>query len=1696
VAAAFAALTREGYDGAQSATILAGLIDKIVAPSDAVKTKLKELGQASGIDLVADFSQTGLAARGLQGVINDVGKATDYNATAMFALLPALRGGRGELVLATQGASDLNSILGDLNDTFAGKTNPTLDSYARAQGLASTQAGEFRNQLKLAAADAGSDFLPTFTSILSALNGTDEGVKKAAIDIGLFAVGLKAAVVAGDLLGGAVAKVGEAMVGDATAIAADSAVLEANTAALTANAAARAASAATTAEATVAVEATTVETAGAIATAGTALTAAAAFAAPVTIGLGIVVGATHFIVDPLFNDKAQAALQSQFNTAAPDGSVNSSGAPNVKSGFASQVNDIVDAAAGLDPHDPNFAATEQALHDRLLQIQHDAEKVAADYHPDWRQSILGKLGVGDATAEQDAAMVAYAQAGVARIAQIGTNANASMGTAAPGYTPDPGKTAGPGSPGAGPDVAALAAQEKQQTADAKTAADSQAAYTKSLDKATADARTKANADAVQAQKDGIQEASDVQVAAATKSADAWKAANSEVGKIDLSKGIESLGALGTGIDKVRDDLAAMGQSDAALTSLAGIVDSFAKITDAESKASQGYQAYMGLLSESDTRITALDALKKKYDDAADAALALQKAGRPITADQQALISSRPAVDANIDAQKGRIQTNQAGDLVQAVKVAPDSAGFDDQFRAQIQAQGGAPAVAAEVKADTKQAESDLTAFEAKDRAAIVKIKADTKDAIANVDTFLAGIPSDKTTTVHVQYVGPDGTPLSASQIDNPGGVAGAVMPPYYQPPLPASDPRSSANLDNPGGPGAVAGAMPLAAGGGGAASGQSTQTPRGNAANLMPYADLIQQAAAAYHVPAWVLGAIIEHESGGNVGAVQPGGLGRGLTQVDIGQNPGYDEKRLTGTSRSDAAYQINSGAEILANFFKQYGGDANKAIQNYAGPAYRSQAGGGVPAGLSLPDELTRYYKPGVDAALGTGTGGTAQAAPSTDTAANTLRDQIVQKALQSVGQDKLVNYCEQFVEETVQAITGKRGATGQNENNATQAFQHAQAMGLEVPASQAQVGDLVYYPDANGGPGHVTVYKGKGEQISTYDGRPTPSGDKYAVHVEPVAPGARYISVGLPAAAAPTGTAAASAISSVGNAASNTTDLSNPNSPAAQQALAQRNQDAADLATSLSNVTVAAGQVDKAFAGMDPPAIAAATAEFARMQPILEKNALAKLPDTASAADKQLAVNAAWGQSLEYEAAYAKLLTDTINRTGDLAADTQKVADIVGGPMAAAYGQAAAASAQMAAATANISTLTDQHNQVVQQRQAADQASSRAQTEAGWAAQDASALMQARQTAASNALADKGTAENDRYTGVQRDEQDRQRQLQFSQQVQATDLQNRLTDLQKSQQSTVYQRTSQEQDVAGVGKAAATNEAAGQAAATLSLMHDQDLAQKDLNTKAIDDIQLQIRAQAKQANLESYNLQTETIQQQRQHENIMSGLSAQSTAQQRTFAAEQLAESQHQQAIARSTQLQQWQEQDRRQAEDAAYTAAIAAQNTIKTSAQASLDSATLALSTWQATGVVIASAASSAAASVQNNYAANPTYTRTLGSGSHAAGGTNLSGLGIVGDSPSGDMSSAEAVNFDTRTVYTHEQSVRMGLVPVSSSPIRDMSAQNGGTTINIGDLTVQANGDDEAVIARTMALVEARLRRAMNANRTQLRALGIN
>ncbi|MGH2519583.1 MAG: phage tail tape measure protein, partial [Chloroflexota bacterium] len=119
----------------------------------------------TGVDLTRDFTQAGLDAKGLPGVMDDIQKATHGNSSEILRLIPNMRGGLAAMVLAGTGAKDYSSILGQLNDTMSGKLTPTADAYARTQQTLAFQTAELKNNLQLAGIAIGTVLLPPITKL-------------------------------------------------------------------------------------------------------------------------------------------------------------------------------------------------------------------------------------------------------------------------------------------------------------------------------------------------------------------------------------------------------------------------------------------------------------------------------------------------------------------------------------------------------------------------------------------------------------------------------------------------------------------------------------------------------------------------------------------------------------------------------------------------------------------------------------------------------------------------------------------------------------------------------------------------------------------------------------------------------------------------------------------------------------------------------------------------------------------------------------------------------------------------------------------------------------------------------------------------------------------------------------------------------------------------------------------------------------------------------------------------------------------------------------------------------------------------------------------------------------------------------------------------------------------------------------------
>jgi TP901 family phage tail tape measure protein len=103
--AMFTMMTRHGFDAAQATTQVADAILHIIKPSAGATKELEALSNQTGINLVADFSQAGLQAKGFSGIITDVAAATHGNVNALAALLNVAPPTTAELNNMTQAAN-------------------------------------------------------------------------------------------------------------------------------------------------------------------------------------------------------------------------------------------------------------------------------------------------------------------------------------------------------------------------------------------------------------------------------------------------------------------------------------------------------------------------------------------------------------------------------------------------------------------------------------------------------------------------------------------------------------------------------------------------------------------------------------------------------------------------------------------------------------------------------------------------------------------------------------------------------------------------------------------------------------------------------------------------------------------------------------------------------------------------------------------------------------------------------------------------------------------------------------------------------------------------------------------------------------------------------------------------------------------------------------------------------------------------------------------------------------------------------------------------------------------------------------------------------------------------------------------------------------------------------------------------------
>ncbi len=181
VSAGFSSLTRHGFDAATAGTQMTNILTHLINPTKSAHSELVKLSNATGVDLVADFSAAGLSSKGLEGVLGDLKTAYEkmgYSSAQAEAesmkLIAAQRGGLGLATLLGTGYEDFRKTLADLNNQEL--TNSiTEESYNKIKETAGFQWDRLKRTVQEAAIVLGTSMLPALTGVLSGLQAAVAG---------------------------------------------------------------------------------------------------------------------------------------------------------------------------------------------------------------------------------------------------------------------------------------------------------------------------------------------------------------------------------------------------------------------------------------------------------------------------------------------------------------------------------------------------------------------------------------------------------------------------------------------------------------------------------------------------------------------------------------------------------------------------------------------------------------------------------------------------------------------------------------------------------------------------------------------------------------------------------------------------------------------------------------------------------------------------------------------------------------------------------------------------------------------------------------------------------------------------------------------------------------------------------------------------------------------------------------------------------------------------------------------------------------------------------------------------------------------------------------------------------------------------------------------------------------------------------
>lgn len=173
LSAAISTLTAKGMETSEAITAVKGVITTIVQPSQEAAKAAAALG--------LDFSASALKARGFEGIIADVMKATGGSADKMATLFGEVRALNGAMQLTGDGMEFFNKALNQIENS----TGSSAAAYEKMVNTFKNQSQMLLNNAQGLLISVGTKLEPVSASIATSLSDVMKGVK-ISLDAGAF----------------------------------------------------------------------------------------------------------------------------------------------------------------------------------------------------------------------------------------------------------------------------------------------------------------------------------------------------------------------------------------------------------------------------------------------------------------------------------------------------------------------------------------------------------------------------------------------------------------------------------------------------------------------------------------------------------------------------------------------------------------------------------------------------------------------------------------------------------------------------------------------------------------------------------------------------------------------------------------------------------------------------------------------------------------------------------------------------------------------------------------------------------------------------------------------------------------------------------------------------------------------------------------------------------------------------------------------------------------------------------------------------------------------------------------------------------------------------------------------------------------------------------------------------------------------